>query len=131
MQLKKPLVIADKLKCREALKVLPENEHASVVLDDKGEIDGIITPKSLLAATISGELKSNDPIKQMLTKRFTNVSYNTSLGTISRVLELEPYTLVVDDEHNNKLLGMVTQLNLLEFITNDEEKAKCLANGSV
>lgn len=131
LHLKKPLLISDKLKCREAVKVLKENEHASVVLDDKGEIEGIVTPKSLLSATITGELGSNDSIKQVLTKRFTNVSYNTSLGTISRVLELEPYTLIVDNEHNNKLLGIVTQLDLLEFITNDEEKAKNHANGSV
>lgn len=87
--------------------------------DAEGNIKGFITLEKLLSSLIAGEVKHSDPAEKALIKQYRKVATATTLGRLSRMLQKDIYTVVLDEYNNGALIGILTQIDLLNFICNE------------
>lgn len=84
--------------------------------DDDGNIKGFITLDKLLSNLIAGEVKNHDSAEKALIKQYRKVAKATTLGRLSRMLQKDLYAVVLDEHNNGALIGILTQIDLLNFI---------------
>lgn len=75
---------------------------------------------------VSQNYQLDDPIEDVVLKKFQRVTKNNVLGLVSRILEIEEFVAVVDEL---ELVGVITHIQLLNFIasssiSNKTEKLK-------
>lgn len=68
-------------------------------------------------------MQKADVAEKIMEKEFRKVNLKTSLGKLSRFLEHEHYAVVLDDDKNDELVGIVTQIDLLHFINSSRNGA--------
>ena len=101
------------------------------VVDDNGAVVGIVTALDILRA-IQGGKKLNEMLaRDIMTPNPSTVKKDTPLEEIIRVLVEKEIVLVpvVEDDNNNKLIGVVARLDILReklnegFITVEKREA--------
>lgn len=110
------------MSCQNTVDFLKSAGHLQQLLvTDENEVcvKGVVTLDALLSNLISGTVNRNDCAEKIMNKQFTKVTASTTLGKVSRILEKEPYAVVVTDD--DALIGLVSQNDIFNFITKDDE----------
>lgn len=124
LHLNKPFVIPTGTTCEDTLKIFQEKKyHQLPIVKANNEILGFITQNLILSNLISGKVQKADVAEKIMEKEFRKVNLKTSLGKLSRFLEHEHYAVVLDDDKNDELVGIVTQIDLLHFINSSRNGA--------
>src|ERR687897_1544419 len=102
------------------------------VVDDKGAVIGIVTALDILKAMQDGNKKLNTMLaRDIMTPNPSTVKKDTPIEEIIRILVEKEIVLVpvVEDDNNNKLIGVVARLDILReklnegFITVEKREA--------
>ncbi|XP_076246611.1 cystathionine beta-synthase isoform X2 [Calliopsis andreniformis] len=117
----KTLLYKESTTCEEASRIFENTKCKQLVIsDDNVNIKGVVTLSSLTLNLISGKVKLTESIEKTMIKHYVKVKLTASLGQLSRVLEREPYAVILDDEHNNAFIGIVDQSHILNYIVNNK-----------
>lgn len=120
IKLSTPVILPKNSTCKDAETILSAEKFNQIPMkDDEGNIKGFITREKLLSSLISGELKVTDPAEKALIKQFRKVTTATTLGRLSRMLQKDRYAVVLDENNHGALVGIVTQIDLMDFIYNN------------
>lgn len=121
LHLNKPVVLPEGTTCENAMEVLQEKKfHQLPIVNGNNDVVGFVTQNLILSNLISGKVEKTELVEKIMEKEFRKVNLKTLLGKLSRFLEHEHYAVVVDEDKNDKLIGIVTQIDLLHFITNSK-----------
>lgn len=116
--------------CQEAVHLLKnENTQLLLVTDDGAHVKGIVSSNKLMSSIISGAVQSTDFMEKAIIKQYVKVHPMMSLGRLSRILEKEPYAIVVDNKRGDTFLGVVNQFHILNFITKHNSDINTNHNG--
>ncbi len=91
------------------------------VVDDKGAVIGMVTALDILRA-LQGDKKLNTMLaRDIMTPNPSTVKKDTPIEEIIRILVEKEIVLVpvVEDDNNNKLIGVVARLDILREKLND------------
>ena len=100
--------------------------------DKQNKVIGFISLNEILSSLISGKAKKSDPAEKIISKQFRKVVLSTSLGRLSRILEKENYAVVLDEHKDGAFVGILTQIDLLAYISNSEKSnGEVNTNGNV
>ncbi|XP_065055705.1 cystathionine beta-synthase-like protein [Rhopilema esculentum] len=132
LELNTPLTVLPSVSCQEAIEIMNRETYDQLpVVNEGGFVLGMITLGNLMSRTIAGKVTPETPLSECIYSKFKKVSLNTSLGSLSRILDHEYFALVVHsqrlyaarDESATKeiIFGIVTRMDLLRFITNEAQ----------
>ncbi|XP_048777807.2 cystathionine beta-synthase-like isoform X2 [Ostrea edulis] len=132
LPLRAPLTVTPAVTIQETLDLLSKEGFDQVpVVNDAGDIMGMVTVGNMMAQVVRSKVKPSDPISKVMYKQFKMVSMATSLGEISRMLDTDHFVLVVHGqrqyEGNNfmskkqMIFGIATRIDLLNFITKHQK----------
>ncbi|XP_061183606.1 cystathionine beta-synthase-like isoform X2 [Saccostrea echinata] len=132
LQLRAPLTVTPAVTIQETLDLLNKEGFDQVpVVNDAGDIMGMVTVGNMMAQVVRSKIKPSDPVSKVMYKQFKMVSMATSLGEISRMLDTDHFVLVVHGqrqyEGNNlmskkqMIFGIATRIDLLNFITQHQK----------
>ena len=101
------------------------------VVDDNGAVIGIVTALDILRAIQGGKKLNTMLARDMMTPNPSTVKKDTSIEDIIRIMVEKEIVLVpvVEDDNNNKLIGVVARLDILReklnegFITVEKREA--------
>ena len=91
------------------------------VVDDNGAVIGIVTALDILRAIQGGKKLNTMLARDIMTPNPSTIKRDTPLEEIIRVLVEKEIVLVpvVEDDNNNKLIGVVARLDILREKLND------------
>lgn len=128
------------ISCRAVIDKLKANNIDHIPVTDKnGKLTGVATTSHLMNKMLDSSLNLEGPISDALFKKFVKVNVKDTVGKLSRILEKEPFVVVVETKgknlKNNQILlhfffsddnyevgsvefivGVLTQKDLLRFI---------------
>lgn len=84
--------------------------------------------KHLTKKVVSQNYQLSDPITKVIFKQFQRVNKNTILGLVSRILETDDFVAFVDEA--NHPVGVITHIQLLNFVANNSKNTPKVANGT-
>lgn len=129
---KSPLTILPSVSCGDCVDILHrEGFDQMPVVNENGEILGMVTEGNLMSQLIRKRVTKTDPVSRVLYKRFKQVTTGASLGEVSRLLDREHFVLVVSaqrcfadkDKASTKttIFSIITRIDLLNFIMSQTE----------
>ena len=91
------------------------------VVDDKGAVIGIVTALDILKALQGGKKLNTMLARDIMTSNPSTIKRDTPLEEIIRIIVEKEIVLVpvVEDNNNNKLIGVVARLDILREKLND------------
>ncbi|XP_035225876.1 cystathionine beta-synthase-like isoform X2 [Stegodyphus dumicola] len=127
-----PLTILPHMSCQDAIDIMNREGYDQLpVVDDSGEIKGMITLGNIMAKIMAGNLMTTSLVSDILYTKFHKITLETSLGRLSRILDRGHFALVVHNqrqfvdkekiETKQIVIGIVTRMDLISFITNEED----------
>ncbi|KAG8182617.1 hypothetical protein JTE90_009980 [Oedothorax gibbosus] len=131
-----PLTILPNASCQFAIDLMNKEGYEQLpVVDETGEIKGMISFGNLTAKINAGKVTSSALVSDVLYPIFHKITLNSTLGNLSTLLETSHYALVVADqrqcvetknsvETKQIVIGIVTWLDLINFISTEEEKTR-------
>ncbi|XP_043191337.1 cystathionine beta-synthase-like isoform X1 [Amphibalanus amphitrite] len=131
-----PMTVLPSVSCQDAIDIMNgEGFDQLPVVDQAGEVRGMVTLGSLMANIVSRRVEPSSTVDQVLYSQFHKVPLDKTLGTLSRILQKDHFALIVHDqklyvgknsmETKQVIIGIVTQIDLLSFImAGEEERAK-------
>lgn len=94
---------------------------------DSSSLEGFLNLKHLTKKVVSQNYQLADPISKAIFKQFRRVKNDTVLGLVSRILETDEFVAVVDEA--DRPVGVITHLQLLDFVANGTKPSNGAANG--
>jgi cystathionine beta-synthase len=127
MPQKFPMTLEPSVSCQSAIEILKrEGFDQMPVVGSSGEIMGMVTEGNLMTNLLHRRVSKSDSVQKVLYKTFKQVPVTATLGQVSRMLDKEPYILVVTEQRcytdaesaNTKqtIFSIVTRIDLLNFI---------------
>uniref|UniRef100_A0A8C9UV34 Cystathionine beta-synthase n=1 Tax=Spermophilus dauricus TaxID=99837 RepID=A0A8C9UV34_SPEDA len=135
LSLSAPLTVLPTVTCEHTITILREKgfDQAPVV-EESGAILGMVTLGNMLSSLLAGKVQPSDQVHKVLYKQFKPIRLTDTLGTLSHVLEIDHFALVVHEQiqyHSNgesskrqMVFGVVTAIDLLNFVAAHEEDGK-------
>ncbi|XP_071959165.1 cystathionine beta-synthase-like [Antedon mediterranea] len=131
LEVNAPLTILPTVKCQDCVNIMKEQGFDQLpVVNEGGVILGTVTLGNLLSQLLAGRVKANAPVSDMLYKKFKTVRLDTTLGKLSRILDIEPFALIVHDQKQyvgdgdvtkkQMIYGVVTQIDLVNYVTKNQ-----------
>lgn len=71
--------------------------------------------KHLTKKVVKQNYQVDEPVENVVFKKFERVTRNTVLGLVSRILEIEEFVAVIDED-SARLTGVITHIQLLNFV---------------
>ncbi|KAF2881622.1 hypothetical protein ILUMI_24565 [Ignelater luminosus] len=132
LDLQTPLIVSSSETCSHALMIMKKQGYDQLpVVDENNILMGMATMTNLMTMLVSSKVKPNDPISKAISKQFRKVTPETNLGLVSRILEKDSFVLVIQDQkqvsggsstnNEEKIVGIVSIIDLLHYITNNNE----------
>ncbi|XP_050510316.1 cystathionine beta-synthase-like isoform X2 [Diabrotica virgifera virgifera] len=107
---------------REVLALMNELNVDYLPAVKDGVIVGLATKRNVLNHLIAGE-SPNDEINNCLVRMFSKLPKESSLGLASRVLEIQSYVVILENDGQvDKALGVVTSDDVFSFIEHYKPK---------
>ena len=101
LSLSSPISVQPNLTVEQALKIMAEENLSQIpVVSALGLIVGVATLAGIRAKIGKGSISCNNQIQTAVSSNFKKVSLETNLRTLSRVLDIDHFVLVV---HHQKL----------------------------
>ncbi|XP_017769210.1 PREDICTED: cystathionine beta-synthase [Nicrophorus vespilloides] len=124
LPLQPPMSLLPSTTCAKTLNVMKKQGYDQMpIVDKNGTIEGMATITTLMGKLVNSFVKPNCPISKTTVAKYNKVNPNTSLGLVSRMLEKDTYVLVTDMKDSKEvILGIVTNIDLLHYITEKEAK---------
>ncbi|XP_056145115.1 cystathionine beta-synthase b [Lampris incognitus] len=137
-----PLTVLPSVTCQKTIKILKEKAFDQApVVDESGVILGMVTLGNMLSSVLAGKVKPSDPVSKVLYKQFQQVHLTDNLGKLSRILETDHFALVVHEQiqymadgkacPRQMVFGVVTAIDLLNYITTRERRERSLSECSL
>ncbi|XP_064618361.1 cystathionine beta-synthase-like isoform X2 [Liolophura sinensis] len=131
LRLLAPLTVRPGVTIQETLDLLNKEGFDQVpVVDESGTVQGMVTVSNMMAQIVKNKVRGSDPVSKVTYKQFKQISMDTSLGHLSRLLDTDHFVLVVHDQrqysgHGNEarktmIFGIATRIDLVNFITTRE-----------
>uniref|UniRef100_A0A8C3HG65 CBS domain-containing protein n=1 Tax=Chrysemys picta bellii TaxID=8478 RepID=A0A8C3HG65_CHRPI len=132
LNLSAPLLLVPEVNCQKAIEILKEKGYAQApVVAESGHILGMVTPSNILSSVLAGNAQFSDPVIKVISDQFSKISLDDNLGNLSSILENDHFAIVVHDQmqyigdgsyaKKQMVFGVVTALNLLNFITRKDK----------
>uniref|UniRef100_A0A1L8DZD1 Cystathionine beta-synthase n=1 Tax=Nyssomyia neivai TaxID=330878 RepID=A0A1L8DZD1_9DIPT len=105
---------------QEVIRILKkENSEYAVVVDkEKGSLKGAVTLGEIMLKIGSVNIKSTQTIDKALFKQFRKIQKDTHLGLVSRILEKDPFAVIIEIKNNMEIPhGIITRMDVLSYIT--------------
>jgi len=126
LQLKTPSTISPKVTCNEAVHILEEQGYDQLpVVDETGEVLGVVTAGNLMANIISNRVKRSDSVSSVLYRHFKKVSLYTDLATVSTIFSKDHFALVTATQtwfsndtqvQRSLVVAVATPIDLVNYI---------------
>ncbi|XP_047420419.1 cystathionine beta-synthase isoform X1 [Sciurus carolinensis] len=149
LSLSAPLTVLPTVTCEHTITILREKgfDQAPVV-EESGAILGMVTLGNMLSSLLAGKVQPSDQVSKVIYKQFKPIRLTDTLGTLSHVLEIDHFALVVHEQiqsrdqawsgvvggpadHSNgksserqMVFGVVTAIDLLNFVAAREQDGK-------
>nr|XP_048312980.1 cystathionine beta-synthase-like [Myodes glareolus] len=135
LSLSAPLTVLPTVTCEHTSNILREKgfDQAPVV-NEAGTILGMVTLGNMLSSLLAGKVQPSDEVCKVLYKQFKPIHLSGTLGSLSHILEIDHFTLVIHEQiqyHSNGLsskwqmvFGVVTAIDLLNFVAAREQNQK-------
>ncbi|KAJ8252831.1 hypothetical protein GJAV_G00206080 [Gymnothorax javanicus] len=128
LNLSAPLTVLPSVTCQKTIRILKDKAFDQApVVDESGQILGMVTLGNMLSSVLAGKVKPSDPVSKVLYKQFKQVRLTDNLGKLSRILETDHFALVVHEQiqylsdgspsQRQMVFGVVTAMDLLHFVT--------------
>uniref|UniRef100_A0A667YDS9 Cystathionine beta-synthase n=1 Tax=Myripristis murdjan TaxID=586833 RepID=A0A667YDS9_9TELE len=142
LNLSAPLTVLPSVSCQKTIKILKEKAFDQApVVDESGTILGMVTLGNMLSSVLAGRVRPSDPVSKVLYKQFKQVRLTDNLGKLSRILETDHFALVVHEQiqymadglacSRQMVFGVVTAIDLLNYITTRERRERSLSECSL
>ncbi|XP_045708540.1 cystathionine beta-synthase isoform X2 [Phyllostomus hastatus] len=141
LSLSAPLTVLPTVTCEHTIEILREKgfDQAPVV-DESGAILGMVTLGNMLSCLLAGKVQPSDQVHKVIYKQFKQIRLTDPLGTLSRILEMDHFALVVHEQiqyHSHgksskkqMVFGVVTAIDLLNFVAARERDRKTKSAGA-
>jgi len=120
LQLTPPPVLNCNATIGKAIEELKKNKLTEMPMVDEqtGIIIGVVGQETLLNNIVGMGRNPTEPAVKALNKRVIRLPSNAILGKLARVLDIDPYVLIIDKDANNKdiIRGIATKMDTLSFI---------------
>lgn len=137
LNLTTPLTVGVDVCLQEVINIMKGNAVNQLpVVDQDGSIKGMVYLPNLMSKMLNRLAKPSDSVSRAIFKQFVKVDRTDCVGHASRVLEKDPFVLVVQKEKKytdaenfqlkETVVGVLTQRDMLEYISNAEN----LVNGA-
>lgn len=144
LKLKAPLTVNPNVTIQDALKLLRREGFDQVpVVDDTGNVTGMLAVAHMMLLVTKGKVKVTDTIDKVIYKQFKQVTVDTTLGSLSLMLNTDHYAVVMHSQRHYQgndltamkqmIFGIATRIDLLEFISHgsvDNRVSSTSSNGS-
>lgn len=140
LKIERNLTFSSKLTCSEAISQMKQKNYTEVpIIDANNTFLGMASIPYSMNMLMTCKVKQNDLITEAIQLQYRSVALNSSLGLLSRILETEPYALVVEDESclrpnavikKESVKGIITAVDLLNYITTMASEKSNHVNGS-
>ncbi|GFG40107.1 hypothetical protein Cfor_09358 [Coptotermes formosanus] len=145
LKLEVPLSVIPTITCQDAIDIMKAEGYDQLpVADGSGFVEGVVTLANVVSQMVNNKAVPTDKVEKVMLRHFRKVNLCTTLGQLARIFEKESYAVVVSSERyfecgilsctkqDNKesrdvVVGVVTPIDLLNFITDTENKEKHLA----
>ncbi|ESO88456.1 hypothetical protein LOTGIDRAFT_219173 [Lottia gigantea] len=128
LSLRAPLTVTPTVTVQETLDILNKEGFDQVpIMDDNGDVLGMVTIGNLMSQIVKHKVKRSDPVNKVMYKQFKQISLDTTLSQLSRLLDTDHYVLVVHQQRQytgpsviskkQMIFGIATRIDLLNFIT--------------
>lgn len=144
LKLNAPLTVMPNVNIQETLELLNKEGFDQVpVVDEEGNILGMVTVGNMMAKVVRNKVKPSDPVSEIMYKQFKQIPMSTSLGHLSRMLDTDHFVLVVHNQRQHvndirvvkskedivgnsggitmksMIFGIATRVDLLNFLTEE------------
>ncbi|MEK6704873.1 MAG: pyridoxal-phosphate dependent enzyme [Bdellovibrionota bacterium] len=104
-------------KISAVIELMRENNISQVpVSDDAGWIKGLITEGAILSALHEGRIKTSDNAEKVADPSLEFLTPDDPIEKISRIITGGKIALVNSPSENNKLIGIITKIDLLTYL---------------
>ncbi|KAF7990105.1 hypothetical protein HCN44_009094 [Aphidius gifuensis] len=108
--------------CQYALEMFNNEKYQIIPVLIGDKFTGYISVKSLMTGLINGDATNSCPADKLAVKSFSKVNFTVTIGRVSRILEKESFVVVVDENKDDKFVGIIDQKDVFNFIRNDKNK---------
>jgi len=141
LELSAPLSILPSVPVEHAIDIMVKEGFDQLpVITESGKIVGVATMGSLKAKLLKGKVNANDPVEAATYNTFKTLNLDTTLSKLNRILDTEHYALVVHNqrlytsdrniEEREVIVGIVTDIDLLQYIARHESGSSPSGSGS-
>uniref|UniRef100_A0A9J7XF09 Cystathionine beta-synthase n=1 Tax=Cyprinus carpio carpio TaxID=630221 RepID=A0A9J7XF09_CYPCA len=142
LRLSAPLTVLPLVSIKKTIQILKEKAFDQApVVDETGQILGMVTLGNMLSSVLAGRVRPSDPINKVLYKQFKQVRLTDNLGKLSRILETDHFALVVHEQiqymsdgspkMRQMVFGVVTAIDLLNYVATRERRERSLSECSL
>ena len=131
-----PCTVTPDMPCSDVIQLLREEGFDQLpVVDDGGEIHGVVTESNLLYKIRSLDKDFNSvQVRDVLFKKFKTVALSTKLWELSRILDRHPFVLVTASQRvftgkdkgskqRTMVLSVLTRIDLINHIVSQMPSA--------
>jgi len=132
LHLRIPYTISPIIPCSNAVEILEKQGFDQLpVVDEKGEVQGVVTAGNLMSKIVSGRVKTSDPVSKATYSQFKKVTLQTELGALSQIFNIDHFALVIATQTwystekasvKHLVVGVATRIDLLNFILHNRPK---------
>jgi len=131
LSLQAPVTISPSVSVQDATDVMDKEAFDQLpVINEDGSIAGVVTQGSLMSNLIANKVRPESPVESVLYKQFKKIYLHTTMGKLSRILDIDHFALVVHEQKQftgagrtstkEVIVGIVTRIDLLNFVTSRE-----------
>lgn len=119
IQLAAPSTVAPHITCHEAIELMEKRGFDQLPVVKDGVPRGVVTIGDLLSKLSSGRVLRSDPVSNVMFGNFTRVTNDTTLAELAEIFDKDYFAIVTTqaDAHDGKIVGIVTRIDLLNYIT--------------
>jgi cystathionine beta-synthase len=131
IDLNAPLTVHPNVTIQATINLLSSEGYDQVpVVDDAGNVEGMVTLGHMMSQILKSRAKTTDPVSKVIYKQFKQVTLDTTLGKLSRMLDTDHFVLVVHGQRQfmsngqettkKMIFGIATRIDLLDFISKND-----------
>lgn len=99
-----PVAVTDNVSIQEAVNIMKPHAYNQLpVIGSDGTLKGMVYLSNLIGKLLNGMVKPTDPVSRAIFKQFVKVNRECCVGKAARILEKDPFVLIVDSEKIRKL----------------------------
>lgn len=106
---------------KEAAKIIFDNNISSLIIEDKGELKGILTERDITRSLFVYDIPSNSKVKDVYSTPLVSVDPDSSILDVANLIS-ETHILRIPVVKDGKLLGIISSSDLAMLFTMFEKE---------